>query len=104
MKRTVRPLTGGSGYIVAAWVSLVAAIVAGIFGVYRMMSPAATVGVDAANAAMLAHNGAECMCLAVLLALIAAVFAALGIHRQVTVMALAIGPSFQGSHGSDDDT
>src|SRR4051812_20280238 len=106
MNKTVRPLVAGSAHIVGAWLFLVGAIVSGIVGVYRMMSPGATdrvVGGDAVNAAMLAQHGAGCMCLGVLLGIIAAILALLGIHRQLTVMALSTGPTYQGSHGSGDD-
>jgi hypothetical protein len=99
MKHPVRPLTAGSAHIAGAWVFLIGAMIAGIFGVYRMMSPVA--GTDAANAGLLAQ-GACCMSLGVLLGIIAAVLALLGIHKQASV-AYAIGPTYQGSHGSDDN-
>ena len=94
MKQTIRPVTAGTAQITGAWVFLIAAILAGIVGVYRMMS---------AGGGTAAAPGADCMCLGVLLGIIAAVLALLGVHKQLTVMA-SVGPGYQGSHGSGDDT
>jgi hypothetical protein len=105
MNKPVRPVIAGTAHITAAWVFLIGAIIAGIVGVYRMMSAGGTDAIAgaAANAGMLAQQGAGCMCLGALLGIIAAVLALLGIHKQLTAMAF-VGPSFQGSHGSGDDT
>jgi hypothetical protein len=92
MTKTVRPSTVGSGYIIATWVFLAAAMIAGLVGVYRMTTAGA------------ADSAAGCMCLGGLLGIIAAVLALLGIHKQTSVALAYIGPSYQGSHGSDDDT
>lgn len=92
MNKTVRPVSVGSAYIAGAWVFLVAAMLAGIVGIYRMMSTGA-------------GDAASCLCLGVLgvlLGIIAAVLALLGIHR-VGVVALSVVPGFHGSHGSGDD-
>jgi hypothetical protein len=83
----------GAPHAIAAWIFLAGALIAGIVGVFRTMSG----GVDRPAA------GGECFCLALLLALIAAVFALLGIHRQNAVLYDVIGPGYQGSHGSGDD-
>jgi hypothetical protein len=104
MKKTAQPPIAGSAHIAAAWLFLAAAIISGIVGVYRMMSAgAATAGTDAVNAAILSQHGVACICLGVLLGVIAAVLALLGNHKQLGVIALYVGPSYQGSHGSDDD-
>ena len=80
----------GSAHVLGAWLFLAAALIAGAFGIFRGMS-GATAGT------------AEC-CLGILFAVIAAVLALLGIHRQNTVLYDAIVPGYQGSHGSDDDS
>ena len=96
MKDSDRQLKkAGSAHVVAAWVFLAASGVAGIIGAMRMMSPAAT---DRAA------SGGDCLCVAVLLAVIAAVLALLGIHRQNTVLYDLVVPGFEGSHGSGDDS
>jgi hypothetical protein len=96
MNRTNRQLPkAGSAHIIAAWLFLAASLVAGIVGVYRMMS---------SGAAAVPAAGADCVCLGVLFAAIAAVLALLGIHQQNTVLyAAVVGPGYQGSHGSGDD-
>lgn len=85
----------GSAHIIGAWLFLAGSIIAGIIGAMHMMSSGAT---DRAA------GGAEWCCLGLLLGVIAAVLALLGIHRQNTVLYDLIDPSFQGSHGSGDDS
>ncbi|HEY4304960.1 MAG TPA: hypothetical protein VGM82_10865 [Gemmatimonadaceae bacterium] len=94
MNRTNRQLKqAGSAHVIGAWLFLIAALVAGGLGVMHMMPTGATAG-----------TGADCVCLGVLFAAIAAVLALLGIHRQNTVLYAAIVPAYQGSHGSGDDS
>ena len=91
-KRNDELKRAGAPHAIAAWIFLAAALIAGIVGISRMMSG----GVDRTG-------GADCFCLGVLLAVIAAVLALLGIHRQNAVLYDVIGPGYQGSHGSGDD-
>jgi hypothetical protein len=92
MKRSNGQLQqAGSAHAIAAWLFLAASVVAGIVGVMRMYGADRTAG------------GTDCLCLAILLAIIAAVLGVLGIHRQNAVLYDALGPTFQGSHGSGDE-
>jgi hypothetical protein len=75
----------GSAHIIGAWLFLAASLIAGILGVARLIP-----------------TGADCVCLAILFAVIAAVLALLGIHQQNVVLYDEIGPGYQGSHGSPD--
>jgi hypothetical protein len=85
----------GSAHIIGAWLFLAAALVAGAIGGMRMMSSGA---IDRAA------GGADCLCVGVFFAVIAAVLALLGIHQQNTVLYDAIVPGYEGSHGSGDDS
>jgi hypothetical protein len=78
-----------------AWIFLAGSLVTGIVGLSRSMSTDRPAGA----------GGIDCLCLfAVLLAVVAAVLALLGIHQQNVVLYDSIGTGYQGSHGSDDDS